>query len=208
MVLALGLAGTMVGCGDLSPESEGTATVSLRLASDTHSPALLRQASRIADNASNRATVELLPVASCAGSPGNTGSLGTVAVTLGGTPTATFTSVPLGTALKLCVYLYLASTTSTTPDATGETDPFTISTENYANTILVGSTMRPLSDRFKVAREKLAYIVDATAAPVASLALVSTWLQRRKKPRRTRRRKARVEKTKRASIVRLEPRRY
>ena len=76
-------------------------------------------------------------MASCAGSPGNTGSLGTVAVTLGGPPTATFTSVPLGTALKLCVYLYLASTTSTTPDATGETDPFTISTENYANTILV-----------------------------------------------------------------------
>ena len=135
--LALLLAWGVVGCGDLSPESEGTATVRLRLASNTHSPALLRQASRIADNTSNRATVELIPVASCSGSPGNTGSLGAVAITLGGTPTATFNAVPLGTALKLCVYLYKASTTSTTPDATGETDTFTISTENYASTIIV-----------------------------------------------------------------------
>ena len=135
--LALLLAWTVAGCGDLSPESEGTATMRLRLASNTHSPALLRQASRIADNTSNRATVELIPVASCSGSPGNTGSLGAVAVTLGGTPTATFNAVPLGTALKLCVYLYKASTTSTTPDATGETDTFTISTENYASTIIV-----------------------------------------------------------------------
>ena len=135
--LALLLAWGVVSCGDLSPESEGTATVRLRLASNTHSPALLRQASRIADNTSNRATVELIPVASCSGSPGNTGSLGAVAITLGGTPTATFNAVPLGTALKLCVYLYKASTTSTTPDATGETGTFTISTENYASTIIV-----------------------------------------------------------------------
>ncbi|MFW6369187.1 MAG: hypothetical protein ACOC0J_01240, partial [Myxococcota bacterium] len=39
--------------------------------------------------------------------------------------------------------------------------------DDYANTVLVGSTMRPLSDRLKVAREKLAYIVDSTAAPIA-----------------------------------------
>ena len=48
--------------------------------------------------------------------------------------------------------------------------------DDYANTILVGSTMRPLTDRFKVAREKLAYIVDSTAAPVAGLAIFSTWI--------------------------------
>jgi Na+/H+ antiporter NhaC len=48
--------------------------------------------------------------------------------------------------------------------------------DDYANTILVGSTMRPLSDRFRVAREKLAYIVDSTAAPVAGISVFSTWI--------------------------------
>ena len=48
--------------------------------------------------------------------------------------------------------------------------------DDYANTILVGSTMRSLSDRFKVAREKLAYLVDSTAAPVAGLSIFSTWI--------------------------------
>lgn len=48
--------------------------------------------------------------------------------------------------------------------------------DDYANTILVGSTMRPLTDRFKVAREKLAYIVDSTAAPVAGISILSTWI--------------------------------
>lgn len=48
--------------------------------------------------------------------------------------------------------------------------------DDYANTILVGGTMRPLADRFKVSREKLAYIVDSTAAPVAGLSLFSTWI--------------------------------
>ena len=48
--------------------------------------------------------------------------------------------------------------------------------DDYANTILVGSTMRPLADKFKVAREKLAYVVDSTAAPVAGVSLLSTWI--------------------------------
>ena len=48
--------------------------------------------------------------------------------------------------------------------------------DDYANTILVGGTMRPLADRFRVSREKLAYIVDSTAAPVAGLSLFSTWI--------------------------------
>ncbi|MFT4626629.1 MAG: Na+/H+ antiporter NhaC [Myxococcota bacterium] len=48
--------------------------------------------------------------------------------------------------------------------------------DDYANCLVVGSSMGPLCDRFRVSRAKLAYIVDATAAPIASLALVSTWV--------------------------------
>jgi len=53
---------------------------------------------------------------------------------------------------------------------------FTIFFDDYANTLLVGKTMRPLTDRLRVSREKLAFIVDSTASPVAGLALVSTWI--------------------------------
>jgi Na+/H+ antiporter NhaC len=48
--------------------------------------------------------------------------------------------------------------------------------DDYANAMIVGPTMRPITDRMQVSREKLAYIVDSTAAPVASIALVGTWL--------------------------------
>jgi Na+/H+ antiporter NhaC len=48
--------------------------------------------------------------------------------------------------------------------------------DDYANTILVGSTMRSLSDKWRVSREKLAYIVDSTAAPVAGISILSTWI--------------------------------
>jgi Na+/H+ antiporter NhaC len=48
--------------------------------------------------------------------------------------------------------------------------------DDYANSLLLGSTLRPMSDRLRISREKLAFIVDATAAPVAGLALVSTWV--------------------------------
>lgn len=48
--------------------------------------------------------------------------------------------------------------------------------DDYANTLIVGNTMRPLTDRLKVSREKLAYIVDSTAAPVSVLVFVSTWV--------------------------------
>lgn len=47
--------------------------------------------------------------------------------------------------------------------------------DDYANTLIVGNTMRSITDRFKVSREKLAYIVDSTAAPIAGLFL-STWV--------------------------------
>ena len=48
--------------------------------------------------------------------------------------------------------------------------------DDYANGLIVGSTMRPICDRFRVSREKLSYIVDSTAAPVSSLAIFSTWI--------------------------------
>ena len=48
--------------------------------------------------------------------------------------------------------------------------------DDYANTLIVGPTLRPLTDRQGISREKLAFLVDATAAPVAGIALVSTWI--------------------------------
>lgn len=48
--------------------------------------------------------------------------------------------------------------------------------DDYANTLIVGNTMRPVTDRFRVSRAKLAYIVDSTAAPVVSIAFVTTWI--------------------------------
>jgi len=48
--------------------------------------------------------------------------------------------------------------------------------DDYANTLIIGPTMRPITDAMRVSREKLAYIVDSTAAPVASIVFVSTWV--------------------------------
>ena len=48
--------------------------------------------------------------------------------------------------------------------------------DDYANTLVVGNTMRSVTDRLRISREKLAYIVDSTAAPVACLAFVTTWI--------------------------------
>ena len=48
--------------------------------------------------------------------------------------------------------------------------------DDYANTLLLGGALRPIFDRLRISREKLAYLVDSTAAPVAGLALVSTWI--------------------------------
>ncbi|MCJ7755433.1 MAG: hypothetical protein MUP13_12785 [Thermoanaerobaculales bacterium] len=48
--------------------------------------------------------------------------------------------------------------------------------DDYSNTLIVGNTMRPVTDRHHVSREKLAFLVDSTAAPVACVALVSTWI--------------------------------
>ena len=48
--------------------------------------------------------------------------------------------------------------------------------DDYANALIVGPIMRPVTDKFKISREKLAFIIDATAAPIAGIALVSTWI--------------------------------
>ena len=48
--------------------------------------------------------------------------------------------------------------------------------DDYANTLIVGNTFRPITDRLRVSREKLAYIVDSTAAPVVTIVFVSTWV--------------------------------
>ena len=48
--------------------------------------------------------------------------------------------------------------------------------DDYANSLIVGPIMRPVMDKLKVSREKLAFVVDATAAPVAGIAIISTWI--------------------------------
>lgn len=48
--------------------------------------------------------------------------------------------------------------------------------DDYANSLIVGPIMRPVTDKMKVSREKLSFIVDATAAPIAGIALISTWV--------------------------------
>lgn len=48
--------------------------------------------------------------------------------------------------------------------------------DDYTNTLIVGNTFRPVTDRLRVSREKLAYIVDSTAAPIAAIAVVTTWV--------------------------------
>jgi len=48
--------------------------------------------------------------------------------------------------------------------------------DDYANTLVVGNTMRPITDKLKISRQKLAYLVDSTAAPIAAIAFVTTWI--------------------------------
>jgi Na+/H+ antiporter NhaC len=48
--------------------------------------------------------------------------------------------------------------------------------DDYASCILTGSTLRPATDRFRISREKLAYLVDSTAAPIASVAVFTSWI--------------------------------
>ena len=48
--------------------------------------------------------------------------------------------------------------------------------DDYANSLVVGNLMRPVTDKMRISREKLSFFVDATAAPVASIFIVSSWI--------------------------------
>ena len=48
--------------------------------------------------------------------------------------------------------------------------------DDYANSLIVGPIMRPVAGKMKISRERLAFIIDATAAPIAGLAIISTWI--------------------------------
>ncbi len=48
--------------------------------------------------------------------------------------------------------------------------------DDYANVLIQGNALRPMTDRLKISREKLSYIVDSTAAPLAVLAIITTWI--------------------------------
>lgn len=48
--------------------------------------------------------------------------------------------------------------------------------DDYFNSLTVGTVMKPVTDRFKISRAKLAYILDSTAAPVCILAPISSWV--------------------------------
>lgn len=48
--------------------------------------------------------------------------------------------------------------------------------DDYANCLITGPVMKTVTDKLKVSREKLAFIVDATAAPISGIVLISTWI--------------------------------
>ena len=48
--------------------------------------------------------------------------------------------------------------------------------DDYANALIVGPIMKPIADKMKVSRERLAFVIDATAAPIAGIAIISTWI--------------------------------
>ncbi len=48
--------------------------------------------------------------------------------------------------------------------------------DDYANALTVGPIMRPVTDKMRISREKLSFIIDSTAAPIAGIALISTWI--------------------------------
>jgi Na+/H+ antiporter NhaC len=80
-----------------------------------------------------------------------------------------------GMAGVLDAFRFLAKSARSTRVATA-TVGLAIFFDDYANTIVTGSTMRSLTDRMRISREKLAYIVDSTAAPIAGIAIISTWI--------------------------------
>lgn len=50
--------------------------------------------------------------------------------------------------------------------------------DDYFNCLTVGTVMKPVTDSYKISRAKLAYIIDATAAPICIIAPISSWAAR------------------------------
>ena len=48
--------------------------------------------------------------------------------------------------------------------------------DDYSNTLIVGNTSRMLCDKLRISKQKLAYIVDSTSAPIATIAVITTWI--------------------------------
>ena len=61
---------------------------------------------------------------------------------------------------------------------------FLIFMDDYGNTLIVGNTIRPITDTMRLSREKLSFLVDCTSAPIASIVPVSTCVRRRRRHRR------------------------
>ncbi|MBA2661078.1 MAG: Na+/H+ antiporter NhaC family protein [Bradymonadaceae bacterium] len=80
-----------------------------------------------------------------------------------------------GMAGVLAIFSRLATSARSTRLATALVG-FVVFFDDYANTIVVGTTMRPLTDQKRISREKLAYLVDSTSAPIAGIAIISTWI--------------------------------
>ena len=57
--------------------------------------------------------------------------------------------------------------------------------DDYFNCLTVGSVMRPVTDKHRISRAKLSYLIDATAAPVCIIAPISSWARRWRDLRRT-----------------------
>ena len=53
---------------------------------------------------------------------------------------------------------------------------FLIFMDDYGNTLIVGNTIRPITDTMRLSREELSFLVDCTSAPIASIVPVSTWV--------------------------------
>ncbi|ORX77268.1 transporter Na+/H+ antiporter family [Anaeromyces robustus] len=82
----------------------------------------------------------------------------------------------MGGGQALAMALAKRANTPLKAQLTTELIGFFVFFDDYANSFIIGPIMRPVMDKLRVSREKLAFLVDATAAPVAGIALISTWI--------------------------------
>ncbi|MEX2526500.1 MAG: Na+/H+ antiporter NhaC family protein [Gemmatimonadota bacterium] len=72
--------------------------------------------------------------------------------------------------------LEAVATNRTRGQLLGWVSAFFLFFDDYAGTLILGNSLRPMTDRLGISREKLAYIVDSTAAPLAVTAVLTTWI--------------------------------